>query len=355
MTEDEKKLVTFRVSKDLLDSFDITCQPGERAERLRIMMEEEAKKKSGDPTHAVNYSKLKSDADACRREMARLRKALGRKFHDVEDVAESFAPLTTQNVPAIIQQLSTCEIPTDVGLTRDHIEDYIEYLEAWAKNQVLLEKIDAYRRAKTTSETDNSPNPSPVSQKPAGRYISRKDLCKQSHDSGFLPHTMEEHSRYCCYAFDTLNDGIREGAKPEELLSAIYAQGKAKWSDIGSQSKPDFCVGWPKDGYGTVGFVTTNMEKNIVVDYVRAHGSTEDKTVVNSYFHWRLFPIPFPECPTIFRGEVVTEDLDCSAIRRCFRIPGPATVEGKLPENKNLKGKILLKSWDEVPFVHMKP
>jgi hypothetical protein len=196
LSDNEKDyvLVAFRVPKKILPSFDALCPREGRAAKLRDMVEKEVEATTGEETASANYEKLKSEADDCRREMDRLKKAMGPKFFAVEAFATSFAALTPENYTEILRELWKYEITPEEGFSRNNLEDYIEYVEQLQKNDGFISSINAYRRATLGEDTEaNKAKPKGEGKgKPKKRYIDPKDLCCCG-----IYETWEEHNARC--------------------------------------------------------------------------------------------------------------------------------------------------------------
>jgi hypothetical protein len=287
-------MVTLRIRKSSLKQFDKTCPKGQRAEKLRELMEAEAVKNGNQSGAAVNYGKLKADADDCRREMARLRKVMGQAFEAVKDVALSFAPLTPENIPLIIKELYQYTIQPEDHFSRASLEDFLEYLETMKKHNDLLSQIDAYRKDKFGTEPEH-----PELEAQGGseekkrekqyRHIRRSERCSCGRNETFY-----EHNRRAFYLTDVkmwigIDPTNRFTGTPEGQLRGIREAGE------------EHC--------------TSAEEKSMIVQYLKKHGTVNQKAMVNSYFFFRLFPVPFPECETYYKGKLVTENLTCQEIR----------------------------------------
>ena len=337
MSENEKnQIVTFRVPKGLLESFDKSClEGGDRAEKLRTMIMQEAEKSGGQTQVPGNYEKLKSDADGCRREMDRLKRAMGSKLNAVETVALNFAPLAAENVPMITQKLCSYLIEPQDGFDRGDVEDYIEFLEVLQKHDSLLKEIDSYRKARFGAaepektlggSTEQKTSTHSKDGKGRKRHINPKELCACG-----LFEKQEEHNRRCAYNLDT---GLSfAGATISELKQRI-SNDPGKPIEKLLQSISDHLENF----YG----ISAN-EKTRLVEYLKAHGTVKQKVMVNSYFFWRLFAVPFPECETFYKGKVVTEDLICQELRSFLMTP----EESKLGETQlNLSKSIIWEGTD---------
>jgi hypothetical protein len=296
MSEDEKEkkdrqMITVRIPPDLLKAYDKTNPPGGRTEDICAMMQEKLEKSGSQIKTTVSLPKLQSRADKCRREMERLRRVMvtNNKFESVETLALKFAPLNSENIPLIIQELSGYSIkPTDM-FDRGDLEDYILLLEAKHKHENLLQEIDNYRKANAepaTSDITKHPNNIEKGNSKKKRYISPRDLC----GCGYYE-TKEEHNRRCFYLYDmTHRIGFNRYLNiPVKELKMINEYGI--WHD------------------------TSAEEKNMIVEYLKVHGTTAQKVMINNYFFYRLFPVPFPECDTYYDGKLVKEDLTCEKIR----------------------------------------
>ena len=216
LSDDEKDIrFTIRVSKDLLEAFDKKGS-GARKDKICALMQREIQQPRGQVK--VDYEKLKKDADDCRREMDRLKKAMGQKFYAIESLAQSFAPLTSDNYTIILQALWSYETGQEDNFNRNNIEDYIEYLEQMQKNEGILTDINAYRKT-LCQEMDPSKVKSKqtsAKEKQKKRYIDPKDLCPCGSYE-----TMEEHNIRCYKNIEELRNKSKN-ANPKNNSEASF-------------------------------------------------------------------------------------------------------------------------------------
>ena len=239
MSEDEKnQMVVVRVPKEVLESFDKTCPKGLRAERIRELMQQEAEKAGNQVQIKVNYEKLKSDADRCRREMERLEKVMDSKKVAVERVALRSIPLEAENIPLIIQQLHSYSIKPEDDFDRGDAEDYIQDLEFMQTHANLLKELDIYRKANfETSKSISSESPTPpTSGKLKRRYIGPHDLCGCG-----IYETRAEHNSRCLKILDETNRHNREAHNDPLNIIRIITTSKYGWMHIDKAQKVILC------------------------------------------------------------------------------------------------------------------
>ena len=242
----------------------------------------------------ASYEKLEAEADQCRRKMDRIKRVMSDKFTFVHD---SFVTshITVETIPHLIQELRDYVETADQetawsDFSQSDIYDFIEYLKAKQKHDDLCRQMRDQEKAelgiaekvgtiaeKAEEEKETSQNKPPIYQE---KYPKAR-LC----DCG-RHERKEEHNRRCFYILDTKhNIGIHltnpNINTPDKLLKAISRSGSERG--------------------------TSAEEKNLIVEYLKAHGTIAQKVMINNYFYYRLFPVPFPECETHLFGNLLPE------------------------------------------------
>jgi len=183
-SEDDTKLITVRVPKVLLQAFDKTTSDKERTKTVREMMEQRVGQFSNGQPIAMNYEKLKSQTDDCRREMERMRKVLNDRKVAVERVALREIPLSVENIPSIIEYIRKyvrSGIKSTDGFSKYNVEDYISFLEAMKRHDEVQGELDKCRDAKlgavAVTKTENDSTGKAKAVKKERRYIAPEDKC----------------------------------------------------------------------------------------------------------------------------------------------------------------------------------
>ncbi|MGD0449619.1 MAG: hypothetical protein ABSA79_01015 [Candidatus Bathyarchaeia archaeon] len=301
------KVVTVRLTPEELAAIDKTCPVGERNQLIKHMLKEGIEKSGGQiQAPVVTYEKLEAETDQCRRKMDRIIRAM-KNFQRVYDNFVT-QPLTPENIPALIEELrefndeSTAQNTLGNGFSQGDVYDFIVYLKTKQKHDELCKQMRVKEKAELgKSETPTENKDAKVSTEPETLNLLRLKHVPKNRLCGCGRHELkEDHNRRCMYIMDTQHAcGLRMTNQnlntPEKLLKMINS---TVWE-----------------------FVTSAEEKNWIIDYLKKQGTTSQKVTVNTYFYFRLFPIPFPECDTYLFGKLVTEDLTCEKTRAVLLDP----------------------------------
>ena len=274
-SEDDTQLITVRVPKELLQAFDKTTPDKERTKTVRELMEQRVLQFSNGQPLAVNYEKLKSEADGYRRDMERLRKVLNDRKYAVERVAVREIPLTVENIPSIIEYIREYVrkgIKAQDGFSTYNVEDYISFLEAMKNHDDVQGELDKCRDAKlgavAVAKTENGSPGKAKAVKKERRYIAPEDRCGCG-----VYETKAEHNPRCFHKQEVdshhLDPTNPNTGNPEGQLRMINRFGSCHSTSV--------------------------EEKKMVVDYLREKGTDRQKVMVNNYFSYHNFDAPFPE------------------------------------------------------------
>lgn len=191
----KSKMVTLRVPPEILEAFDKTHVEGDRNESLIDLMKQKVEVSGNKIEAMVDYEKLESRAESCRREMERIKKALNTKFAVIQDIALRNTEFKPENLPSIIKEILQYPITYQTPFGKNDVHDYIVYLERKCEHEKLLKEIGPIRNAKygitVITEAISETPEQPTSQRKK-RYINPKDLCGCGRYE-----TLEEHNRRC--------------------------------------------------------------------------------------------------------------------------------------------------------------
>ena len=103
---------------------------------------------------------------------------MGEKMAMMQDVADRAGELTLENVPFIIDELTSYEVQSEDDFNRGDLEDYIKWVEIWQKQEELIKQIDSYRKTRrSTAPTVAKEKPKQTAEATQKtRYITRKTL-----------------------------------------------------------------------------------------------------------------------------------------------------------------------------------
>ncbi len=276
-TDDSNKIVKVlvRVPKDILDAYDKDVpEKGRNKSIVEMMTKKATEGGNGEAVAAASYEKLAKEAEDVRRDMERIKKALGPRLQAIRRVALTNLAETPENIPKIIKLIDRYEIKERDGFTHLHRLDYIRFLEQTLNHSKLEGKIKPFKDAKykdvdlgnSQIETGSTKGKSKKDQ--PRRYIPPEQRCWCGRNE-----TRAEHNRRCYHVLDEMRHGVNLGniytGTPEGQLKMIR--------DYGEEHS------------------TSAEEKQMIIDYLNKQGTKRQKILVNQYFESHNYPAPFPE------------------------------------------------------------
>jgi hypothetical protein len=267
-SNDKLKTLNMRMHPSTIIALKKICPDGQMTATVTELIEHAIKQSGGKIQNDGSYEKLVSDAESYRRKLDGLEKAMNHTFARMHNIAQKELLLTIENADQIIVGFLKYPLnPEKDNFTERDRNDYVQWLECWVKNKNAEQALSQARTEKYgVTVLDSSKQPKREEAK-TERYISEKDRCGCS---ARPKHTLFEHNQRAFHIQDGMHHGINQFCDtPQEQLERINRFG----SD----------------------HATSKEEKDMIVKYLKEHGSNNQKEMVNIYFYNHGFPPPFPE------------------------------------------------------------